>query len=304
MKDTGERLIPKGHHKSLTYGEHLSRYLTASKLAKGKVVLDIASGAGYGTKILSKEAKKVYGVDYSQDAINYAKENYNSQNIEYKVGDALDIPLPDNSIDLVVSLETIEHLTDSAKFIQEVKRVLKDDGQFVVSTPNDDEYIEGNEFHLHEFDLKELKKLITDNFKHSDYYYQGSFFSAAMLDKETFQNGGNSQTIVEKTFGQPLTKAIYYLAIASNKPVSKLSPTTVIADAWNTKDDLARDKQLQKHIKDLNDKVSELEPLLGKVQQLEHELSVIKSSKGWRAVSAAYKAKSKASTYVQKKRSK
>jgi ubiquinone/menaquinone biosynthesis C-methylase UbiE len=119
MKDTGERLIPEGHHQTLTYGEHISRYLSVTDVVKDKVVLDIASGTGYGTQLIAKTAKKVYGVDYSPEAIEYSKQNHSSDNVEFKVGDAHNIPMDDKSVDVVVSLETIEHLKDPAKFLHQ-----------------------------------------------------------------------------------------------------------------------------------------------------------------------------------------
>lgn len=297
MEDTGERLIPEGHHQSLTYGEHISRYKSVTQATKSKVVLDIASGAGYGTKLISESAKLVYGIDYSKEAIAYAEKNYCAENIVYKVGDAHNIPLDDNSIDVVVSLETIEHLKDPKKFISEVKRVLKKDGQFIVSTPNDDEYIEGNEFHLHEFDLKELQTLITNNFSNAEFYYQGSYFGAGVFSQKIFENGGQWDGPVIKTFGQKGDKAIYFIAVASDFQVNKLSETTVLADAWNTKDDLARDSDNRNHIATLD---TELGSLRLKNKTLEHvnkaqkiELESIKTSKGWKILSKFYTIKGK-----------
>ena len=305
MKDTGERLIPKGHLQTLTYGEHLSRYLSVADIVRNKIVLDIASGAGYGTHLISKTAQKVCGIDYSQEAITYAQKNYAGDNITYKVGDAHDIPLPDSSVDVVVSLETIEHLKEPIKFIKEVKRVLKKHGQFVVSTPNDDEYIEGNEFHLHEFDLKELKQLINDNFKNSDFYYQGTYFGAGLLSKETFDQGGQPKAIVSKTFGQPLQKAIYFLALASDEEINSLTETVVLADAWNTKDDLARDFEHQTR---LGNAQTEAEGLRAKVTELSvanealsDELRSIKNSKGWKLLTKVYAAKNRAKSSTKGK---
>jgi ubiquinone/menaquinone biosynthesis C-methylase UbiE len=304
MEDTGERLIPEGHHQTLTYGEHLSRYLTTLEVVKGKVVLDLASGAGYGTHMIAQQAKKVYGIDYSADAVAYAQKHYGAKNIEYKVGDAHEIPLPDDSVDVVVSLETIEHLQKPAKFVAEVKRILRPGGQFIVSTPNDDEFIEGNEFHLHEFDLKELKTLIDKNFKHAKFHYQGSYFSAALLDEETFTRGGRWSGTVEKTFGQPKTKAIYYLAIASDQPVPSLAQTVALADAWSTKDDIERDAARRGELTKLHEELGRLREserhnrhkagVLEKERDaLNEELYNIKTSKGWKLLEKAYTVKSK-----------
>ncbi len=98
MDDTGERLIPEMHKDNwkLVYAEHYLRYQSAVSISENKTVLDIACGTGYGSKMLSKVAKKVIGVDNSKHSINYAKEHYSAKNIEYLVGDAQKIDLKDH----------------------------------------------------------------------------------------------------------------------------------------------------------------------------------------------------------------
>lgn len=289
MKDTGERLIPEGNHKTLTYGEHLARYQSVLGAVKDKIVLDIASGAGYGTNLISKSAKSVVGIDYSEEAIEYCNKLYQSSNLKFVQGDAQELPIEDSSVDVVVSLETIEHIPNPEKFVKEVKRVLKPGGQFIVSTPNDDEYIEGNEFHLHEFQLKELKSLIGKYFKKSDYYYQGSYLSAGVYSQELFEKGGTYTEQTSKTFGQPLNKAIYFIASASDSRPAILNNNTVVADAWNTKDDLSRDKdrqvdreKLDSALRHAQEKVTELVLAKKDVEinrdELKNELAAIKGS--------------------------
>lgn len=289
MQDTGERLIPDGHTQTLTYGEHLARYLSAISLAKDKVVLDIASGTGYGTKLISRNAKKVYGIDYSPEAIKYAQEHYNAKNIEYIKGDAQAIPLPDNSVDVAASFETIEHLPRPKKFIQEIKRVLKADGQFIVSTPNDDEFIEGNEFHLHEFQFDELKVLISNNFKHYKFYYQNSYFSSALLNEKTFEESSRWEGLVEKTFPEIPTTATYYIAVASNSKLGNLSQTVTLADRWSTKEDIRRDRDRRAELKRLR---GEAAHWIEEYKKLGNEMKDIKTSKAWKIVELVRKIKS------------
>ena len=81
------------------------------KLVEGKDVLDVASGEGYGSAMLAGRARSVRGVDISQDAVGHARERYAGvANLQYLQGSAAAIPLPDDSVDVVVSFETIEHL--------------------------------------------------------------------------------------------------------------------------------------------------------------------------------------------------
>ena len=131
MEYTGERFIPLDKlMNDETAFEHLHRYHAVRELVKDKVVLDIASGEGYGSAILATSAQSVFGIDIDPEVVKYAQEKYaGTRNIEFLIGQAENIPLPDRSIDVVVSYETIEHLGQSAqeRFLQEIKRVLKND---------------------------------------------------------------------------------------------------------------------------------------------------------------------------------
>lgn len=306
LEDTGERLIPELHKQSLAYGEHLARYQAAQGLIKDKVVLDIASGAGYGAAFLAQTAKQVIGVDYSEDAIAYSKDLYRSSNLEFKVGDAQSLPLDDSSVDVVVSLETIEHIPKPELFVQEVVRVLKPDGIFYVSTPNDDEFIEGNEFHLHEFDFPELNRLIKKYFKQAEYYYQGTWYASGILNKSGFEEPFTSATTA-KTFSQPTNKAIYYLAVATNSPenILSLNQNIVVSDRYS---ELEAQKQHKAHLQEdlgREDKIKKLEEenmdLSKKVHSLDAELAKILGSKGWKALDKVYKIKSKLPTTKKNK---
>ena len=81
LDDDGERMIPGFHKGTVMYAEHMTRYIAAQSIVKNKIVLDIASGSGYGTKILSENATKIYGVDIDVDSIEYAKEYFSGDRI-------------------------------------------------------------------------------------------------------------------------------------------------------------------------------------------------------------------------------
>ena len=132
---TGERYLPEVQ--GMIELEHYHRYLFSLQFCNNKTVLDIASGEGYGTYMLSQQSKKIIGVDIDKDAIDHAKIKYeNHDNITFIHGSCLDIPVIDNSIDVVVSFETIEHIYEHEIFLKEIKRVLKKDGILIISTPD------------------------------------------------------------------------------------------------------------------------------------------------------------------------
>ena len=72
---TGERLVTDVEG-VFGVAEHLHRYAMAQQLAKDKIVLDLASGEGYGTNLLSDVAKYVTGVDISDEAVQHANKKY------------------------------------------------------------------------------------------------------------------------------------------------------------------------------------------------------------------------------------
>jgi len=284
MKDTGERLIAKGNTKTLTYGEHLNRYISVCDIVSNKTVLDVASGSGYGTFLLSKYAKKIYGIDNSSDAIKYSKNNYKNKNLEYELGDAEKMPYKDGSFDVVISFETIEHLKNPEEYLKEVKRVLKKDGIFVVSTPNDDEFTEGNEFHIHEYKLDELINLISKYFSNTKNYFQGTYFASGIYNETNFNRGFSVQnSSTSLTFGQDILKAIYFVIIASNskKHTPLLKENTVLADSWSTRKDIETDKERNNHLERLNNQL----------EIAQNELNIIKQSKAWKQISKLRKLK-------------
>ena len=155
-----ERIVPEKE----TYGNyqtHLARYKFASQFCKDKIVLDVASGVGYGSHYLIKNgAKKVFGVDISRDTIAYASIRYTNQKLEFIVGDAISLPFSDNFFDVIVSFETIEHVRGHEKFLSECKRVLKSSGIFICSSPNKMHEDNPNPYHFREFYLEEFYQMM------------------------------------------------------------------------------------------------------------------------------------------------
>lgn len=142
LQDTGERMVPE-HSGSDTFWEHVHRYAFACGFVRGKRVLDIACGEGYGSAALKKAgATSVTGIDISKEVCIYAQAKYG---IDARPGSAEEIPLADNSVDVVVSFETIEHLHNPARFLDESSRVLVPGGRLVISTPNKGVYTRSGE---------------------------------------------------------------------------------------------------------------------------------------------------------------
>ena len=120
LKPTNERMVPESSDRS-TFWEHVYRYNFASSFVKGKRVLDIACGEGYGAAALQRAgATHVIGVDVSEDVCVHAHRKYG---LDARLGSAEQIPLTDKSVEVIVSFETIEHVADPYRFLDECARV-------------------------------------------------------------------------------------------------------------------------------------------------------------------------------------
>ena len=172
LDNHGERMVPETANAD-TFWEHVNRYRFAASYVRGKRVLDIACGEGYGAAALLRAgAASVIGIDVSPLAVENAKQRYS---IDARVGDAESIPLPDQSVEMIVSFETVEHVPHPERFIAECRRVLTGDGVLIVSTPNQGVYREGdtpNPFHLSEMTAGQFKALIGTCFRSQSYWAQ------------------------------------------------------------------------------------------------------------------------------------
>lgn len=143
---------------------HLVRYaLAAEWIRPGDTVLDCACGLGYGTALLAaaSRGRRFIGVDIDTDAVAYARDNFANYPAEYHTASAIQLDfLPDRSVDMVVSFETIEHLPDYERFFDEVVRVLKPDGRMIGSVPHlwiDETGHDPNPHHYHAFDYVRIR---------------------------------------------------------------------------------------------------------------------------------------------------
>ena len=176
---TGERFIPSVTEKYIV-AEHYQRYYSILELVKGKQVLDAACGAGYGSALMASTADSVIGIDIADEAIGFARNNYRDiKNVEYKVASVERLPFEDNSFDVIVSFETIEHVPEKIQnsFLLEIKRCLKDDGILIMSSPDKRTYSDipnfSNEFHVKEFYFEEFDAFLHKEFQFVEHYLQG-----------------------------------------------------------------------------------------------------------------------------------
>lgn len=153
---------------------HLKRYDFARQFCAGAEALDAACGAGYGSAHLAPVATRVVGVDVDARAVEHARSRYVSTNLEFRVGDVQSLDDPSGIYGVVCSFETIEHVDDPDRALQELTRVLAPDGTLVISTPSAKTTTASpeNPFHRCEWSAGDFEQLLRGYFDAVELYGQ------------------------------------------------------------------------------------------------------------------------------------
>jgi SAM-dependent methyltransferase len=271
---TGERLTSAGSGQVQI--EHYHRYQYARALCRDLDVLDVASGEGYGAAMLAQVARSVIGLEYDGPTVARAAAWFARPNLNFLRGDARSLPFADASVDAVVSFETIEHFDQQDLFVREVRRVLRPDGWFLVSSPDRDVYSplgsQPNPHHVQELTKDEFVALLGGSFRHISILRQRPMIGSALLaDTGTalsplvFDQRGDRH--FEACTGLP--RAPYLVAVASEGEIPPLPPSLFI-----NRSDLDTDKavlldQYAKYTKS----TALLEQCTVKLEQLQGELA-------------------------------
>ena len=211
---------------------HFHRYFCARELCRGKQVLDIACGTGYGTALIAETAARVVGVDIDHETIEGCRAAHSGSNILYREGRVEQIPAEDAEFEVVVSFETIEHVNEAAqkKFFQEIQRVLKPGGLLIMSSPIRNDATK-NQFHIHELTAEEFLEALNANFRHVRSFKQkivlGSLIQQSASDSAVLYG------IVAKEGepirpGAPEIESKYMIALASNQELPAVEASVTI----------------------------------------------------------------------------
>ena len=184
----------------------------------GKKILEIGCGEGSLLELISKN-NEVYGVDISSSGVEKTKK----KGIPCHLADASNerLPYEDNFFDIVISLETIEHVENPHRMVWEIKRILKDQGTFLVSIPgskvvhpfiypglfsrkNFSEFLEQNYFEIEKVTGWGQSPMLSHWEKKTR--EKGSGFGHILADI-VYYIGRKRNLLMRKRFGTPLSRA-------------------------------------------------------------------------------------------------
>lgn len=233
-----ERFDPDDHAGKLIEAEHRGRYWWAAQVAAGKDVLDAACGSGYGIAMLAEGgARTVVGVDIDRQAVVEAGRNCGNPEAVQEA-DVRELPFDEDSFDLLVSWETIEHVEDGDRVIAEFRRVLRPDGILLVSSPNPAVYPPGNEHHVHEYPPDELASLVGRHFSEVERHLQHAWLASAIepaegeFDRVESERPANEFHNIRSL---PPGKETYGIVAAGEAPLPDFARVVVLGDDFEVK---------------------------------------------------------------------
>ena len=297
---TGERYVPWIGGDAIHY-EHLHRYRFAKEFVRGKKVLDLGCGEGYGSFMLSEDAGFVVGVDIDPACVRHASSKYSGKSLRFVEGSITDVPTDARDLyDVIVCFEALEHIDEHDKLMDEVKELLKPDGVFIVSTPDKRTYSDRpdyhNPFHVKELYQDEFRDLLSKKFGCISLYGQrvepGSrmfpLFECDIPERE-FAIEKTGEGFVFSSAGDLTAK--YLIAVASDNPVHMC----LVGDSSVMDLSDAVVNRMDHHIRNLGAALQSKESVIeGQSQQIreqkdrmrdiESELDLIRRSRAWKLV--------------------
>ena len=167
---TGERTVPGIASENYWFRRHEAAYqhlagVLLGEHLPGARLLEVGAGEGYGASRLAGAARLTCALDYDRTAVTQAARYRKVYPVQANLAA---LPIATGSVDVLVSLQVIEHVWDHRQFLDECRRVLRPGGPLVLSTPNRLTFSPGagshdrpvNPFHSHEFTATELRALL------------------------------------------------------------------------------------------------------------------------------------------------
>jgi SAM-dependent methyltransferase len=280
-----ERFAPKEMRGQLIEAEHVVRYRWAAAAAAGKRVLDAGCGTAYGTAMLADAgATEVVGVDLAESVLESVRAEM-PDSVNLRSGDLRALELDDDSFDLVVCFEVIEHFEEPLTVLDQLARVLAPGGTLLISSPNRGVYPAGNPHHFHEFTPAELTTELSRRFANVRLMRQQSYVTSAVLSDELFGRRSDEPLAdlpLYKLSADELDSELYTLAIASDGELEQLPSQSSMTDSLGLGEwveaSKTQERALQAHrqyIEELEAKVADRPHLQMRLIELEQQLATV-----------------------------
>jgi 2-polyprenyl-3-methyl-5-hydroxy-6-metoxy-1,4-benzoquinol methylase len=270
---TPGRFLPDEMRGELVEAEHLCRYWWAAGLARDRRVLDAGCGIGYGAAIMSAAgAAQVDGVDIADEVVEAATAAA-PEGVRFRTGDVRDLPFPDDSFDLVVCFEVIEHVEDQDRSLDELRRVLAPGGVLAISSPNPAVYVPGNPHHKRELGPDELRDMLASRFGAVRLLRQNNFVAAAVRSSASDTDQAPHAEHVQQISADPLEGPTYSLALAGDEPLPESGNLTTLAAPLDVRAWVERFAAQQEHIDRQSDALEKLRRRLEDKEELGRRLA-------------------------------
>lgn len=218
-----------GREGPLIMGHCQSRLDIAAQIVAGREVLDAGGGTGIGgRRYLSAGATRVVSLDVSDRAIELGRKSSRNDKLDFLQWDLNVVPLPfaDESFDVVVCLEVLEHIVKQAEAVSEFRRVLRPGGYLLLSVPDlEFERVwstinqHENPFHLHVPDRDEFVRLV-EGFTDHRWFRQTDVFATVVIEEGAGKRNRTGRFVGESGW-DPFAGPAQVVAVLCTKPLTR-----------------------------------------------------------------------------------
>jgi O-antigen biosynthesis protein len=211
----------------------LAGYRFAQRYVGGKFVVDVCwDEAGLGARVLAETARSVEGLTNSPGELDPASTSHSAQNVGYRETGLPEVPYPADHLDVAVVLEVIEKLERPEDLVGEIKRVLKQDGLLVISTPDKQTHSTERGHrgldHGREMYVPEFRELLERHFEYVHVYRQGTVAGSLVFRASEKVDGVSVESVrstsINPYFGAELPTTRFVIAVCSDVEIPGLGP--------------------------------------------------------------------------------
>jgi SAM-dependent methyltransferase len=160
---TGEFLVPDDPWFTVDLAQHWVPYLFIADRVVDRLVVEVGCGAGYGAHHLALGAREVHAYDRNASALAWARSHYRADNLHYRLEEQDADPEP-GSYGCACSFQVVEHVARPEPFLDRLADLLEEEGTLYLTTPNRLTSAGENIYHVHEYEPKELARLLEGRF--------------------------------------------------------------------------------------------------------------------------------------------